>query len=72
MIVLFQKMRYYIAQINLNYVLQPVSKGAFQLSARGQMERRRPPFLRASSRAKEVKKLNILYYYAIYIETNKI
>jgi len=38
------------------FVLQPVSKGTPQLSARGQMERRRPPFLRASTKAKEVKK----------------
>ncbi|KAL6443577.1 hypothetical protein ACFW04_001609 [Cataglyphis niger] len=34
----------------------PVSKGTSQLSARGQMERRRPPFLRASSRAKETER----------------
>jgi len=38
------------------HMLQPVSKGTPQLSARGQMERRRPPFLRASTKTKEVKK----------------
>lgn len=42
------------------YMLQPVSKGTSQLSARGQMERRRPPFLRASSKAKEVKERLLL------------
>lgn len=39
-------------------MLQPASKGTPQLSARGQMERRRPPFLRASTKTKEVKKKN--------------
>lgn len=40
-------------------ILQPASKGTPQLSARGQMERRRPPFLRASTKSKEVKKIII-------------
>ncbi|XP_072755819.1 uncharacterized protein Root [Anoplolepis gracilipes] len=35
---------------------RPISKGTSQLSARGQMERRRPPFLRASSKAKETER----------------
>ncbi|XP_077281306.1 ciliary rootlet coiled-coil, rootletin isoform X2 [Temnothorax americanus] len=35
---------------------RPVSKGTSQLSARGQMERRRPPFLRASTKVKETER----------------
>ncbi|XP_043519039.1 rootletin isoform X2 [Frieseomelitta varia] len=35
---------------------RPLSKGISQLTTRGQMERRRPPFLRGSSKTKEVEK----------------
>ncbi|XP_012540791.1 rootletin [Monomorium pharaonis] len=37
---------------------RPISKGTPQLSARGQTERRRPPFLRASTKTKETERIS--------------